>query len=145
MPEQDIRYGLLAALILAGELECALLDDRADDLLLDVSCCVASLMTDGLARAFLTGRTDLLPSILQLAERIETGRYQAAVQEGFAYYALHPRKLATLLDLMLRDGVLSQATSGRLRVLGLAHRRLLKPPLTRKVCAVTHPASSLAR
>ena len=118
-PEQECEDHLLAALILAGELECALLDDRADDSLLDVSCSIASLITDGLARAFITGRNDSLPSILQLAERIAAGRYEAAVQEGFAYYTLHPRKLATLLDRMLRDSILPQAGGRRVRVLGI--------------------------
>jgi hypothetical protein len=111
---------LLAALIAAGELECALLDSRADDSLLDASCSIASLITEGLARAFLTGRKDSFPSVLQLIERIEAGaRYQAAVQEGFAYYALHPRKLATLLEQMLVDGALPGAGERSVRVLGI--------------------------
>ncbi len=67
---EDREDHLLAALIAAGELECALLDARADDSLLDASSSIASLITDGLARAFLTGRKDSLPSIHQLADRL---------------------------------------------------------------------------
>ena len=112
-PGEECEDHLLAALIAAGELECALLDARADDSLLDASCSVASLITDGVARAFLTGRKESFPSIHQLADRIELGaRYQAAVQEGFAYYALHPRKLATLLDRMLFNEILPRAGGG---------------------------------
>ncbi len=122
---EDREDHLLAALIAAGELECALLDARADDSLLDASSSIASLITDGLARAFLTGRKDSLPSIHQLADRLAVPEvaagacYQAAVQEGFAYYALHPRKLAALLDRMLLDGVLPLAGGRSVRVLGI--------------------------
>ena len=132
-PENECEDALLAALIAAGELECALLDARADDSHMDASCSIAALITDGLARAFLTGHKDSFPSIHQLANRIEVGaRYHSAVQEGFAYYALHPRKLAALLDQMLLDGILSRAdgrvtatannsglTGGPVRVLGI--------------------------
>jgi hypothetical protein len=96
----------LAALIAAGELECALLDDTVEASYSE-SCSAASEMTDALACAFLTGQQHSFPSILQRAEHIRmAAQYQVAVPEGFAYYALHPRKVAMLLDeLALRDPV----------------------------------------
>ncbi len=86
---------LLTALIAAGELECALADDNscAD------SCQLAASITDEIASAFLLGEMHSLSSILLRAGQIRVaGIYQASVQEGFAYYALHPRKVAMLLD-----------------------------------------------
>jgi hypothetical protein len=95
--ERDSEDCLLAALIAAGELECALLDARGD--VSDFAGNLASEITDALAQALLTGRKDSLSSILQKVERFHLGEhYDAAVQEGFAYYALHPRKVATLIQ-----------------------------------------------
>jgi hypothetical protein len=105
-PEQDSEDCLLSALIAAGELECALLDASCcgNDSLPDVSCGIASEITDALARALLTRQKDSLISILQRVEQLRMGaRYEAAVQEGFAYYALHPRKVAMLLETLLRE------------------------------------------
>ena len=97
---QDSEDCLLAALIAAGELECALLDSsEAGGSCPEVSCVTASEITDLLAQALLTGRKDSLVSILQKAEQLRIGeRYEVAVQEGFAYYALHPRKVAMLIE-----------------------------------------------
>jgi len=102
-PEHDAEDCVLAALIAAGELECALLDGTADDATHSESCSIASEITEALAVAFLTGQRHSYLSILQCAQRLRVAaryasRYQVAVQEGFAYYALHPHKIATLLD-----------------------------------------------
>lgn len=93
----------LDALIAAGELECALLDESdgevADSDSRNVSRHAASEITDWLACAFLTGERSSIPSLLQQAEHIRVAAsYETAVPEGFAYYALHPRKVAMLLD-----------------------------------------------
>ena len=86
----------------------------------NASCSIASLITDGLARAFLTGSKEYFPSIHQLADHIEADAcYEAAVQEGFAYYALHPRKLAALLEQMLLGGTLPCEGQRSIRVLGI--------------------------
>jgi hypothetical protein len=119
-PEKDCEDCLLAALIAAGELECALLDSASDDAHPDETSEKASGITDELACAFLTGRKDSLLSILHRVEQLRVQRcYRAAVQEGFAYYALHPRKLAGLIDTLL--GVQGDtALGGRaVRVLGI--------------------------
>jgi hypothetical protein len=112
-PAQDSEDSLLAALIAAGELECALLDgDGGDAALPDLSCGIAAEITDGLARALLTGRKDLFLSILQKVEQLRIGeRYEVAVQEGFAYYALHPRKVAMCIE-TLRLAILGFNTPG---------------------------------
>lgn len=89
----------LLALIAAGELECALLDAAPEENSASDSAALAAQITDALALALLTGKRHSLSSILQMVERISApSSYQVAVQEGFAYYALHPRKLATLLE-----------------------------------------------
>lgn len=89
----------LLALIAAGELECALLDAPNSDIPGDDSAALAGQITDALAYAVLTGEKHSLSSILQMAERISApSTYPVAVQEGFAYYALHPRKLAALVE-----------------------------------------------
>jgi hypothetical protein len=98
-PEWSCEDCLLTALIAAGELECALLDSSAAET--DASCSTASEITDALAGALLTGHKDSLSSILQKVGQLRAGeRYEAAVQEGFAYYALHPGKVATLIETM---------------------------------------------
>ena len=99
-PPQDREDLLLAALIAAGELECALLDgSEANASLPDISCDIASAITDALAQVLLTGRKDSLSSILPKLEQLRIGdRCEVAVQEGFAYYALHPRKVAMLIE-----------------------------------------------
>ena len=130
---------VLAALIAAGELECALLDGagvaQAD------SCNLASEITEALACAFLTGQRHSYSSILRRAQQLRVaGYYQVAVQEGFAYYALHPRKVATLLDtLELKPSMavlgirsigvtLSAVACAALRLRGIECRRLTVRP-----------------
>jgi hypothetical protein len=94
-PERAVEDHALAALIAAGELECALLDAAGDE----DSCNIAAEITESLACAFLTGQRDSHSSIFQCIQQLHVAaHYQVAVQEGFAYYALHPRKIAMLLD-----------------------------------------------
>ena len=89
----------LLALVAAGELECALLDAPGCGEAGDDSAALAAQITDAMARALLSGEKHSLSSILQLAERTSAPlTYPVAVQEGFAYYALHPRKLAALVE-----------------------------------------------
>jgi hypothetical protein len=118
----------LEALIAAGELECALLDDAGEAPFYSESCSAASKVTDALACAFLTGQQHSFPSILQQAEHIRMdGDYQVAVPEGFAYYALHPRKVAMLLDEL--------ALSGPAAVIGI---RSIGVTLSAVACASLH-------
>lgn len=108
-PEHDSEDAVLAALVAAGELECALLDD-ADDT--GDSCQIAARITDSVAHALLAGKIDSYISIYESVKQLHVGaHYEAAVQEGFAYYALHPRKMAMLLD--------GLALGRRVRVLGI--------------------------
>jgi hypothetical protein len=87
---------VLAALIAAGELECALLDAGGSA----ETCRLASEITEALALALLTRQEDSdILILVQKAQRLAVpGSYQLAVQEGFAYYALHPHKIAMLLE-----------------------------------------------
>ena len=149
-PEQDFEDCLLAALIAAGELECALLDGcsglasatggpsvgpypppaRCASSVPEVSCSTASEITDALARALLTGQRDSLVSILQQVEQLRMGaRYEAAVQEGFAYYALHPRKVAMLLETL-------QLGTPELNTPGLNTKLLNPRERTPRVCVL---------
>ena len=98
-PEQNAEDSAVASLIAAGELECALLDEANGDTCRPDSCNIASQITETLALAFLTGQKDALFAVLQSTEQLRVAdRYEIAVQEGFSYYALHPRKVALLLD-----------------------------------------------
>ena len=98
-PGQSAEDCALAALIAAGELECALLDGAGSDAYRPESCNIASQITDSVACAFLSGQRDSLFTVLQWTEQLRVAdRYEIAVQEGFSYYALHPRKVAMLLD-----------------------------------------------
>jgi hypothetical protein len=137
-PERRTEDFALLALIAAGELECALLDDADEP---TESIGFAAEITDTLARNLLTGEKDSLSSILQTLARIHVApSYQVAVQEGFAYYALHPRKLATLLEsipLKPRTAVLgirsvgvtlSAVAKAALRLRGIECRRITVRP-----------------
>ncbi len=133
--------GVLAALIAAGELECALLDGAGSGATHPDSCDIASAITEALASAFLTGQRHSYLSILQSAQQLRAAaEYQVAVQEGFAYYALHPRKVAMLLDtLELKSPVavlgirsigvtLSAVACAALRLRGIECRRFTVRP-----------------
>jgi hypothetical protein len=97
-PEDNAGDCALQSLIAAGGLECALADSAKGSSNQD-SCNVVREITEALACAFLSGDRRSLSSISQQAECIlVAASYEVAVQEGFAYYALHPRKVAMLLD-----------------------------------------------
>jgi len=128
----------LAALIAAGELECALLDDANNSAEL---CQTASEITEAISFALQTGQRHSLSSILQKAELIcWTTKSEVAVQEGFAYYALHPRKVSMLLDDLGLKGpaavigirsigiTLSAVACTSLRLRGLQCRRISVRP-----------------
>ena len=99
-PEHSAEDCALASLIAAGELECALLDDASSDAFHADSCNIAAKITDALAHAFLTGQRDSLFIDFAIVRNNSAWQvhYEVAVQEGFSYYALHPRKVAILLD-----------------------------------------------
>jgi hypothetical protein len=139
-PREQSEDSVLAALIAAGELECALLDSAGDERRTH-SCDVASEITEALSLAFLTGKRDALATILQKTKQLQVAKhYELAVQEGFAYYALHPRKIAMMLDtLPLTNSVavlgirsigvtLSAVTLSALRLLGIECRRITVRP-----------------
>jgi hypothetical protein len=128
----------LMALVAAGELECALLDHERDG---GESAAVAAEITDCLAHSMLTGEADSPLALLQKARRIPADcSYEVAIQEGFAYYALHPRKIAMLLEgLYLGPRVavigirsvgvtLSAVACAALRLQGLECRRITVRP-----------------
>jgi len=116
--EQSAEDLAVLALIAAGELECALLDGANESGVADSATAdspihhstkhhpatpdlqtQAAEITDAVAWAFLTGQRGSLSTILQRAGQIRAeSTYTVAVQEGFAYYALHPRKVAMLLE-----------------------------------------------
>ncbi|HEX6880383.1 MAG TPA: hypothetical protein VF135_08475, partial [Terriglobales bacterium] len=77
----------LAALIAAGEVECALSDLRSP------SEDEAADLTSAIADCFVTNNA-LSPDLLECARRLTLpDELQLSVAEGFAYYALHPQKL----------------------------------------------------
>lgn len=123
----------LRALIAAGELECTLLDaddgtPRSDSRSVspenNSSKIIASEITDATAAAFLAGykqsHGQSLELALQKARQIAVAaRYEVSVQEGFAYYALHPRKVALLVDQLAEEWVDPLAAKRRVAVLGI--------------------------
>jgi len=136
--EHEATDSGLAALIAAGELECALLDDANSATEL---CQTASEITEAISFALQSNQRHSLSSILQNAKRIVwTTKSEVAVQEGFAYYALHPGKVSMLLDdLGLNSPVavigirsigvtLSAVACTSLRLLGLPCRRISVRP-----------------
>ena len=88
-PNED---SCVAALIAIGELECALIDGKAE------SAGLACAITSELARAFVSG-AECDPALMERVRAIRVpGEVQIAVAEGFAYYALHPRKIVDLVE-----------------------------------------------
>ncbi len=127
-PEHARQDCVVAALIAAGELECALLDAACVNATHADSCDIASEITQTLALALLTGQIHSHPLILERLRHLRVAaRYEVAVQEGFAYYALHPLKVAMLLDaLSLKSPV---------AVLGI---RSIGATLSAVACAALH-------
>ena len=127
-PEHRTGDIALLALIAAGELECALLDG-ADEFSANAdSAASAAEVTDALALALLSGKKHSLSSILQSIADIRVAeRYRVAVQEGFAYYALHPQKIVALLE--------SLPFGPRMAVLGI---RSIGVTLSAVACAAMH-------
>jgi hypothetical protein len=101
----------LAALVAVGELECALKDSE------HLQASLAEQITDGIAEGLVyetwaSSGVAVLPSfgrsgsvncdpraLAHLAAQIHAdGDVRISVLEGFAYYALHPRKILRLLD-----------------------------------------------
>ncbi len=129
----------LAALIAAGELECALLDDVNNNVV--ELCQLASEITEAVSFALLSGQRHSLSSILQKVESLScTASSEVAVQEGFAYYALHPKKIPMLLDELQLTGpaavigvrsigvTLGAVACTALRLRGLVCRRISVRP-----------------
>lgn len=83
----------LAALIAAGELECALSDAGSEH------AGAAAAVTDALAGALVQR---CVPSFARLRDSLASLRVplqvRFSVAEGFAYYALHPRKFVHLIS-----------------------------------------------
>src|SRR6184192_1855112 len=89
----------LAALLLAGELECGLADALDDD---HPARRFSAALTDCLA-ARLLGNPAELPSLAALTQCALPESIQLSPPEGFAYYGLHPRAYADLLGSLPRD------------------------------------------
>lgn len=91
---------LLAALLRAGELECALADAGAEALQ------SAMLITERLAEALVApGREVDSSSLAQSLEELKLPeRLEVSPPEGFAYYALHPLSYAAALGQLARPG-----------------------------------------
>src|SRR5438067_10761839 len=132
------REGALAALLLAGELECGLADALEDD---HPALTASEAITDGLAARLLEPTVEL-PSLAALSQCALPESIQLSPPEGFAFYGLHPRAYADLLDSPPRDprrpvaviGIrsigtsLSAVTVAALRASGTAARRITVRP-----------------
>jgi hypothetical protein len=131
-PVQD---NCLAALLAAGEMECALADSNSDDV------SAATIVTDRLADYLVNCSLSPTDPLLAFAANLRVpDLVQLSVAEGFAYYALHPLKLvhlANTLDLPksarvigLRSigATLSAVFSAALRARGVAAERITVRP-----------------
>jgi hypothetical protein len=100
----------VAALIAAGELECALADAHSDNtdpigtLRLNASTRTSSVrtcaeITDRIAEALVAPSLPALSDLLATASSLRVpDLVQLSVAEGFAYYALHPLKFSALAN-----------------------------------------------
>lgn len=87
-------FSLITALLLAGELECGIGDACGSH---DQRTKAAAKITDVAARAFLRSEPGDLDRVAALAERLSVPEeLRVSAPEGFAYYALDPRKYADL-------------------------------------------------
>jgi len=83
----------LAALIAAGELECALADANSDD------AAAAAILTDRLAQSLVDRSLGFPDHLLAIAGTLHVpDQVQHSIAEGFAYYALHPLKYVDLVN-----------------------------------------------
>ena len=146
----------LAALVAAGELECALKDSEHPQ------AGLAEQITDGVAEGLVrqtwadpgipplprrsTASAFPDPRILaQLAKRIHAeDQVRISVLEGFAYYALHPRKIMRLLnslDLGCHDDPMQAACRRQIAVVGI---RSIGAPLSAVLAAALHQRGMIA-
>jgi hypothetical protein len=136
-PARPSRDNVMAALLRAGELECAVAD--ADH----PTACALSKVTDRLAEVLLEPELPIdRPSLAMiLAEADVPDRVRVSPPEGFAYYALHPLvfpealgKISRLAGSVLVIGIrsigttLSAITAAAARKLGLRAQRFSVRP-----------------
>jgi hypothetical protein len=92
------KENTIAALVIAGELACALAD--ADS----AHTPIADEITNNIAEALLTvssghaAQANLRDSTAKLERIVAPEGVRLSVQEGFAYYALHPLKFAKVVE-----------------------------------------------
>jgi len=104
--EQEVDEDhLLAALIAAGELECALADLNSP------SQAAATHITDRLAQFLIEGAEGGASLQAELRQIVVPDEVRMSVAEGFAYYALHPYKFKRAVEEL--------PVSGRAKVVGL--------------------------
>lgn len=122
----------LNALIAAGELECALRDCADEDERWRASAESAEHVSDLVARRFTSGTGDIseAETIVQGVPVPET--LSIAVLEGFAYYALHPKKFV--------DALRSHAYGAGTAVIGI---RSIGAPLSAVIAAVIPQAERI--
>jgi hypothetical protein len=130
-PNED---NCVAALLASGELECALVDALA------ASAAQACAFTSALAQAFVSGgKCD--GALVERVKSIDVpAEVQISVAEGFAYYALHPRKMVDLVERLQVSGsarvvglrsigtTLSAVVEAALRAKGVAAERITVRP-----------------
>lgn len=81
---------LMEALLRSGELECGLADANSPH------AAALAASTDALAEMLLGGRLDSSKLLERLASVSPPAQVTVSTPEGFAYYALHPRRYADL-------------------------------------------------
>ncbi len=110
----DSEEEKVSALIAAGELECSLRDAAEQDARWNEVAARIESVTNEIARAFVAGepvRASIeLPRAAELPSTLEL-----SAMEGFAYYALHPRKF---LDTLKERNVSKAAVVG-IRTIGV--------------------------
>jgi hypothetical protein len=124
----------VAALIASGELECTLIDAGAES-------AQACAITSALAEALVSG-SECNPALVERVNAISVPEeLRISVAEGFAYYALHPRKFIDLIETLrvsesarvvgLRSigTTLSAVVVAALRARGVAAERITVRPV----------------
>lgn len=106
----------LGALIAAGELECALADAAEQDAQWKDAARRAAKITERIARSIVGREWLTAEEAARAGEGIGCeARLSFAVQEGFAYYALHPEKF---IQLTKRDAMPAEAAVVGIRSIG---------------------------